>query len=157
MHTPIHLSEFSENQEVEAKLAHGRDGQGALPKSIWETYSAFANTHGGTIFLGVGERHGQFFADGIPCPKQIEDALWKGLNDPTQVSHNLLERSQVRTHSLPCGQSIVIIVVPQAPQQLKPIYIGNDPFTGSYKRFQSGDYHLEREEVEHLLTERRPR
>ena len=84
MHTPIHLSEFTENVEVEAKLAHGRDGQGALPESIWETYSAFANTHGGTIFLGVGERHGQFFADGIPCPEQVEAKLWAGLNDPSQ-------------------------------------------------------------------------
>lgn len=154
MSTPIHLSEFTENQAVEAKLARGRDGQGALPESIWETYSAFANTHGGTIFLGVGERHYQFFADGIPCPDQVEATLWEGLNDPTQVSHNLLDNSQVRTHILPNGQSILIIVVPQAPRELRPIFIGTDPFTGSYKRQESGDYHLERKEVERMLTER---
>jgi predicted HTH transcriptional regulator len=154
MSTPIHLSEFTENLEVEAKLARGRDGQGALPESIWETYSAFANTHGGTIFLGVGERHDQFFADGIPCPEQVEEALWEGLNDPARVSHNLLDRSQVRTHCLPCGQSIVIIVVPQAPRELRPIHVGGSLFDGSYKRHESGDYHLEREEVEHMLAER---
>ncbi|CAA6693660.1 MULTISPECIES: helix-turn-helix domain-containing protein [unclassified Lentimonas] len=154
MHTPIHLSEFTENVEVEAKLAHGRDGQGALPESIWETYSAFANTRGGTIFLGVGERHGQFFADGIPCSEQVEAALWAGLNDPKKVSHNILDTPQVRAHTLPHGENILIIVVPQAPKHLKPIFIGNDPYTGSYIRHESGDYHIEREAVEQMLADR---
>ena len=154
MHTPIHLSEFTENKEVEAKLAHGRDGQGALPESIWETYSAFANTQGGTIFLGVGERHGQFFADGIPCSEKVESALWEGLNDPTKVSHNILDKSQVRTHTLPHGESIIIIAVPPAPRERRPIFIGTSIYDGSYKRHESGDYHMEREEVEQMLAER---
>lgn len=154
MSTPIHLSEFSENQEVEAKLARGRDGQGALPQSIWETYSAFANTRGGTIFLGVGERHDQFFADGIPQPELVEASLWEILNDPEKVSHNILDASQVRTHTLPDGLSILIIVVPQATREVRPIFIGNDPFTGSYKRHDSGDYHMDPEEVERILAER---
>lgn len=153
MSTPIHLSEFTENLEVEAKLARGRDGQGALPESIWETYSAFANTRGGTIFLGVGERHDQFFADGIPCPEKVEAELWQILKDPTKVSHNILDQSQIRTHVLPNGQSILIIVVPQAPSKLKPIHIGGSLYDGSYKRHESGDYHLEREEVEQMLAE----
>ena len=153
MSEPIHLSEFTENQEVEAKLARGRDGQGALPESIWETYSAFANTHGGTIFLGVGERDESFYADGIPCPEQVEQVLWEALNDPNQVSHNLLDSSQVRTHTLPDGQSILIIVVPQAPRHLRPIYIGASPYEGSYVRKESGDYHCERKEVDWMLTE----
>ena len=46
---------LKETHEIECKAAQGKDGQGALPNDFWESYSALANTDGGTIYLGIKE------------------------------------------------------------------------------------------------------
>ena len=44
------LLNIGENREVEFK-----ESKNKLPKSLWETYSSFANTKGGFIILGIKE------------------------------------------------------------------------------------------------------
>jgi predicted HTH transcriptional regulator len=48
-------NDVREDIDLEAKRAAGRDGRGAVPKSLFETYSAFANTDGGVTYNNSGD------------------------------------------------------------------------------------------------------
>jgi predicted HTH transcriptional regulator len=37
-----------------------KSAAGEFPEDFWKTYSAFANTQGGIIILGVSEKKGKF-------------------------------------------------------------------------------------------------
>jgi predicted HTH transcriptional regulator len=64
IHTLEDIATLSETLGLECKLAAGRDGKGQLPADFWPTYSAFANSRGGIILLGVQEKTGMFFSPG---------------------------------------------------------------------------------------------
>ena len=53
--------QLKENSEVEYKSAAG-----GFPKAeFWRSFSALANTNGGTIVLGVKEKNHKFTPDGL--------------------------------------------------------------------------------------------
>ncbi len=95
------LQELRERFDFEAKTAAGRDGRGTLPQSFWETYSAFANTEGGLIALGVKETPGKpLDVRGVPEPERLQKELWNGLNNHKIISHNLLTNADVSLMTL---------------------------------------------------------
>ncbi len=83
------ISALSENYKVECKLAAGKDGKGELPKDFWPTYSAFANSYGGDVILGLKETQKGFRLNGIYKLSKVLDDLWSTLNDPQKVSIKL--------------------------------------------------------------------
>lgn len=137
-----HVEEYKENNRIEAKRALG-----GLPKSIWETYSAFANSLGGVLLLGVEEhRDKTLYTVNLPDPEGLVREFWSILRDPQQVSANVLSEDDVSIQEVD-GDRIVVIYIPRAPWGQRPVYIGGDPFTGSYIRKGEGDYRCTREEV----------
>ena len=72
------LCEQAESNELEFKESLNK-----LPKDIWETYSAFANTHGGFIILGVKEKP-HISITGVNNPDQIIRDLFNTANNKPQ-------------------------------------------------------------------------
>ena len=141
-----YLSEYREDNRIEAKRA-----QGGLPYSLWETYSAFANTLGGVILLGVAEAADKsLYSVHLPSPETLAEGFWRAVNDPKIASVNLLRPEDVRV--VKSGKNhIVVIFVPPAAPEVRPVYVGGDPYTGSYFRSGEGDCRMPPEQVEALL------
>ena len=142
------LQNYRENNRLEAKQATG-----GLPESIWETYSAFANTQGGVILLGVEELADKsLHAIDLLDPQWLIEDLWAGLEDPKVVSRNILTPNDVEIRVVD-GKQIVVVTVPPASWDQRPIYIGGDPIRGTYHRSGEGDYRCTPEVVRAMLQE----
>ena len=149
----VDIEELSEGCDIEAKKAAGRDGQGELPKSFFESYAAMANTYGGVIFLGIEEKTtGKFTAIGIGDPHRVLKSLWDGLNNRQQVSVNLLSDSMVEVIEVQ-SKPVIRIQVPRARRSQRPVYIGQNPLTGTYRRNYEGDYRCDEETVKRMMAE----
>ncbi len=142
------INEYRENNRLEAKKATG-----GLPKSVWETYSAFANTNGGVIILGVGELSTkELNIIGLKNPEVILKDLWDNLNNSQKVSINLLKDSHISIKERD-GKKVILIEVPRALRINKPVYINDNPFSGSFRRDGEGDYHCSKEEVLNMMRD----
>ena len=142
------IEQYRESNRIEAKKATG-----GLPESIWETYSAFANTLGGVILLGVEEDPNRMLHPvDLPAPEWLVEEFWTLVNDPKIASVNLLKDEDVQIKDIE-GKQIIVIMVPQAQQADRPVYIYGDPFSGTYCRRGDGDYRCTHAEVQQMQQE----
>lgn len=67
-----------------------KEASGGLPKSMWETVSAFSNTAGGWIILGVKEKKignsSEFIVNGMTNPEQMEQDIVTTLRSRTKFN-----------------------------------------------------------------------
>lgn len=142
------LMEGYESTEIEFKSA-----KGGFPGSLWETYSAFANTQGGAIVLGVKEKDGKFLIDNLSQVqiKKYEKILWDTLNNRAECSSNVLRNSDVQEGEYN-GSHVLVINVPRAPRSQMPVYIKNNP-DNVFKRNHEGDYLCPREDIRRMYAD----
>ncbi len=142
------ISKYKENHQLEAKKA-----QKGLPNSFWETYSSFANSDGGFIVLGAieNDKH-NLVINGVEDSHQIVSDIWNTVNNPQKVSVNVLTDPMVAIQNID-GKEIVVVEVPRAERGLRPVYIGQNPINGTYKRNGEGDYHCNKEQLALLFRD----
>ena len=54
------------------------------------------------------------------------------------------------------GTSLIVIHVPRADFNMRPVYIGENPYKGTYKRNHEGDYHATEHEVRGMIRDQNP-
>ena len=138
-----------ETETLEAKLAAG-----GLPDSLWETYSAFANTNGGVILLGVEEsRDKTLHLHGVTDPDGMVAEFWQMVRTPSKCSADVLRPGGVYVQNED-GKDIIVIEVPRADRRDKPVYINGDILQGTYRRSGEGDYHCTEQEIKAMLQDK---
>ena len=142
------LNAYREDNQLEVKAA-----QGGLPDALWESYSAFANTDGGCILLGVKERaDGSLYAAGLKDAEKLKMDFWNAVNNRQKISVNLMTERRVRVETID-GKDILVLEVPRADRSARPVFKGLDPRNGTYRRNGSGDYRCSLEEVSALFRD----
>jgi ATP-dependent DNA helicase RecG len=134
----------ADNLDVEAKAS-----ETALPKSVKETLSAFANTGGGVLLLGVAEADG-FKVVGVSDPAKIASDLGSACaNEVDPPLRPVIKQLQVE------GKWVIVAEVNELETSLKPCFVLSRGMTrGSYVRVHDGDHILSSYEVQLLLSNR---
>ena len=143
------ILELAEDEHLEAKSA-----KGGFPDSFWESYSAFANSDGGVILLGVEERsdHSLYMEKGLSDAEKMKDSFWKMVNNRQKISHNIVTNSMVYIAKLQ-EKDILVVEVPRVERSTRPVYKGLDPRLGTYRRWGEGDHLCSLEEVSSMLRD----
>ena len=144
-----------EKVDIECKEAEDN-----MPKSVYESYSAFANTRGGYIILGVKEDkkkirpQERFLIQGINNPKKQVEDFWNTINS-SKVNVNILKDEDVFIVG-DSEVSLVVIKVPRADYKMRPVYVGENPYKGTFKRNNEGDYHAADFEIDGMIRDKNP-
>lgn len=136
------------------RSSSSEQGGAYLIDSTWETVSAFANTRGGYIVFGIyDDEHGNFYLEGVKNPDRLVKLFFDQLRNLNKINHSACGAEDVITDDIE-GIKVVRVRVRRAPRRTGPVYIGKNPFTGTYVRRHEGDYHATPQEIERMIREK---
>ena len=105
-----------------------------MPNSAYETVSAFANTAGGYLVVGVKEADGKFEVVGVIEVDKVQSAFLSILRSGQKLSKIV----DVRAKLIDCdGAATLVFYVPEAHRRDKPVYLNGD-LRKSFVRRETG-------------------
>ena len=125
-----------------------------LPRDVWETVSAFANTSGGTLLLGIAERGGRFEVAGLVNAAKTQHDLVSGLREMLNVP----VAAQVEPLVVNVGGEERVLLsayIPEVIAYQKPIYIRSQGLDkGCYKRVGGHDMPCTEDDLARFFQDR---
>lgn len=113
-----------EDEHIEYK-----EGSKNFPKEAWKTISAFENTDGGLLILGIKEYDKvlhKFKITGVQNSQQVLDDFWSQSTNPQRISYSSISNNDLNIIDIDENTKIIEIKVQQVSDQKKPIYLNND-------------------------------
>ena len=141
------LINLGESYQVEFKKSENQ-----VPDSMWETYSAFANTNGGYIFLGIEDDGNGMFKSvvGVKNPDKVISDIFNHANNKDLVNVNLLSNETVFKINYK-DKTMIMVYVQEAPVNLKPVYL-KKKLDLTYIRRGESDQRADKETITYLLN-----
>ena len=109
-----------------------KEARTELPKNIWETVSAFANSSGGWIVLGISQAGKKFEVCGVEKPEKLEQNFTTVLRSRNKF--NVLIDPKCGKYVI--DEKIVLAFFISSSEQ-KPVYFNS--LTNTFIRTASGD------------------
>lgn len=100
-----------------------------------------------------GEK-GKFIFDGLTDEKirQYIKIFWDCANNKTHVSSSLLKEDDIKIEKYK-GNSIILFHIPRAARTQRPVYRTTNPYNGTFKRNDEGDYKCTEQEVRRMFAD----
>ena len=121
-------------------------------EGYWQTISAFANTRGGWIALGVAD-NGDVL--GLADPHKFISDLYNLGRNKEKISHEVWGEDDIFVDEIG-GHQVVGIRVPEISHSYRPVYVNNNPMTGTFIRRNEGDYLCNGDEVKRMIRDAAP-
>ena len=140
---------------TEGTVVEFKTARGGFPQSFWTTFSAFANTDGGVIVLGIKEKNKLPVVDGLTEMEAIDlkKKFWDMAHNPQKVSDPLLEDKDAHVEEIAGKGWVLVCEVPRASYDRRPVFLNGRPYGNTYKRRHEGDYLCTDEEVRQMFAD----
>lgn len=147
-------------QGVDDDLVEVKSAANEVPKDLWPSVSAFANTDGGLVILGLVETEGFAPASGFDA-RSVQDAVRAGLDEAPGAHPKVQPVPDFRLGQRQVdGADVVVLEIRplrDKPGATLPCYVTTQgPTTGSYKRVGDADKRLSAYESYLLSTRLQP-
>ena len=91
---------------------------------------------------------------GIENPEKQREDFWNTING-NKVNVNILKDENVYVVE-ENGINLIVIYVPRAEFNMRPVYVGENPYKGTYNRNHEGDYHATEHEIRGMIRDQNP-
>src|SRR5699024_4696488 len=122
------------------------------PDDLWETYSAFANTDGGTVYLGVVENNQKpVEISGVKDAQKIKSDFFTTQSNTTKASVALVRDYNLEIFQTSNNKTVIKISIPQASYDLKPVVIKNTQ-SNAYLRRGHSDIKMTPSDLKYFIS-----